>query len=323
MAESLEKGHRIERDSVETIADGIATRIVGEQTFEVISDRVDEVVTVSDSEIAVALTTLLERSKTLVEGAGAVALAASSSRSSTSGRRDVIVPALCGGNIDLNTLTNVVMRGLVETGRYLKIRTVLQDRPGARRARRGPVTRAGQHLRHRARPDRRDVAMSSAEVELDRRPAATTTSPNSSTRSPTRGMRSTCSSDCSARCTRRVQITPVGRLTGRIGSRAIVTQRDRFRPVPLHTAPPSQAQHWRCNDQNRCVCHHWHRCTVVLRSSFPDIPVTGGMDGSAPVRCAIDCDRAAAVRSRAVVLAVVLGFSPSSLGLPGSVASPG
>ncbi len=57
VAESLDKGHRIERDSVETIADGIATRTVGEQTFEVISDRVDEVVTVSDSEIAVALTT--------------------------------------------------------------------------------------------------------------------------------------------------------------------------------------------------------------------------------------------------------------------------
>ena len=168
VAESLEKGHRIERDSVETIADGIATRTVGERTFEVIRERVDEVVTVSDSEIAVALTTLLERSKTLAEGAGAVALAAVMEAKFDFEDDETIVPALCGGNIDLNMLTNVIMRGLVETGRYLKIRTVLQDRPGALEELVEVLSREQVNI-YGIEHDRtsRDVAMSSAEVELD------------------------------------------------------------------------------------------------------------------------------------------------------------
>ena len=168
VAESLAKGERVERDSVETIADGIATRTVGERTFEVIRERVDEVVTVSDSEIAVALTTLLERSKTLAEGAGAVALAAVIEGKFDYADDEVIVPALCGGNIDLNTLTNVIVRGLVETGRYLRIRTVLKDRPGALEELVG-VLSAQQVNIYAIEHDRtnRDVAMNDAEVELD------------------------------------------------------------------------------------------------------------------------------------------------------------
>jgi len=168
VAESLRKGQRVERDSVETIADGIATRTVGERTFEVIRERVDSVVTVSDSEIAVALTTLLERSKTLAEGAGAVALAAVVEEKFDYEDDEVVVPALCGGNIDLNTLTNVIVRGLVETGRYLRIRTVLKDRPGALEELVG-VLSAQQVNIYAIEHDRtnRDVAMNDAEVELD------------------------------------------------------------------------------------------------------------------------------------------------------------
>ncbi|MBV0925495.1 threonine ammonia-lyase [Halomicroarcula limicola] len=168
VAESLEKGHRIEREGVETIADGIATRTVGERTFAVIEERVDEVVTVSDPEIAVALTTLLERSKTLAEGAGAVALAAVTEEKFDYADDETIVPALCGGNIDLNTLTNVVMRGLVETGRYVKLRTVLKDRPGALEEL-VEVLSAQQTNIYGIEHDRtnRDVAMNDAEVELD------------------------------------------------------------------------------------------------------------------------------------------------------------
>ncbi|WP_262178928.1 threonine ammonia-lyase [Haloarcula laminariae] len=168
VAESLEKGHRIERDSVETIADGIATRTVGEHTFEVIQERVDEVVTVTDSEIAVALTTLLERSKTLAEGAGAVALAAVTEEKFDYADDEVIVPALCGGNIDLNTLTNVIVRGLVETGRYLRVKTVLKDRPGALEELVGVLSDQQVNI-YAIEHDRtnRDVAMNDAEVELD------------------------------------------------------------------------------------------------------------------------------------------------------------
>ncbi|WP_435180728.1 threonine ammonia-lyase [Halorussus sp. AFM4] len=167
-AESLRKGEVHTLDAVDTIADGIATRSVGGKPFEVIEERVDEVVTVSDSEIAVAVTHLLERAKTLVEGAGAVPLAALLSGAIEYEADEVIVPVLSGGNIDMNTLTTVIMRGLVETGRYVKLRTVLKDRPGALddlidiiSARRANIYGI-QHDR-----TSRDIAMNAAEVELD------------------------------------------------------------------------------------------------------------------------------------------------------------
>jgi len=168
LPESLQSGEIYERDSVNTIADGIATRKVGERPFAVIKDRVDEVVTVSDEEIAVALTYLLERSKTLVEGAGAAPMAALLFEAFDYGAGETIVPALCGGNIDINQLTTVLVRGLVETGRYLKIRTVLRDRPGALEelveiiaAERANIY-AVQHDR-----TSRDVAMNEADIEID------------------------------------------------------------------------------------------------------------------------------------------------------------
>jgi threonine dehydratase len=130
-AQSLQKGRRVEIAEADTIADGIAVRQVGERTFTVIQERVDEIVTVSDSAIATTLIDLLERSKTLVEGAGAVALAAVLEGAFDYADDEVIVPALCGGNIDLNVLRTVITRGLVEDGRYLKLKTVLKDRPGA------------------------------------------------------------------------------------------------------------------------------------------------------------------------------------------------
>ena len=167
-ARSLEKGELAELDRVETIADGVATRSTGENTFEVIDERVDEVVTVPDAEIAMAITHLLERSKTLVEGAGAIPLAALLSGAFDYEEDEVIVPVLSGGNIDLNTLTTVIVRGLVATGRYVKIRTVLQDRPGALEelveiisAHRANIY-AIQHDR-----TSRNVGMGDAEVELD------------------------------------------------------------------------------------------------------------------------------------------------------------
>ncbi|MEF8777148.1 MAG: threonine ammonia-lyase [Haloarculaceae archaeon] len=165
---SLAAGERVELDAVETIADGIATRTVGESTFEVIRERVDEVVTVSDDEIAVALAMLLERAKTLVEGAGAVPLAALLEGAFDYEAGETIVPVLSGGNIDLNTLTTVIVRGLAATGRYLRIRTVLHDRPGALEEFVTIVADAGANI-YAIQHDRtsRDVAMNDAEIEVD------------------------------------------------------------------------------------------------------------------------------------------------------------
>jgi threonine dehydratase len=168
VADSLRKGERVTLDSVDTIADGIATRSTGEKTFAVIRERVDEVVTVSDPEIATALVSLLERSKTLVEGAGAVAVAALVAGKFDYEPGEVVVPACCGGNIDLNVLQTVITRGLVERGRFLRIRTVLKDRPGALEhlieviAENRANIFAIQHDRAS-----KDVALNAADVELD------------------------------------------------------------------------------------------------------------------------------------------------------------
>jgi threonine dehydratase len=167
-AESLERGEIVERESVDTIADGIATRKIGERPFEVIEARVDEIVTVSDPEIANALTSLLERSKTLVEGAGAVPLAAVVEERFDYADGETIVPALCGGNIDLNVLTTVITRGLVERGRFLRIKTVLKDRPGALEELVELLVEHRTNI-HAIEHDRasKDIAMNAAEVELD------------------------------------------------------------------------------------------------------------------------------------------------------------
>ncbi|GAB3668446.1 threonine ammonia-lyase [Halopiger thermotolerans] len=167
-AASLQKGERVSLEGVETIADGIATRSIGERPFEHIQEYVDEVVTVSDPEIAVTITYLLERSKTLVEGAGAVPLAAVLFEKFDYADDETIVPVLSGGNIDLNTLTNVIVRGLVETGRYLKIRTVLTDQPGALEELLEIFTdhRANIYAIHHDRTSR-EVEMSDTEVEIE------------------------------------------------------------------------------------------------------------------------------------------------------------
>ncbi|MYL17937.1 threonine ammonia-lyase [Halorubrum terrestre] len=167
-AKSLEAGEVTEIDSVDTIADGIATRSVGEGTLEVMAEYVDEVVTVDDREIALALTLLLERSKTLVEGAGAVALAAVLSEAFEYDDGETIVAALCGGNIDLNRLGTVIRRGLVQMGRYLKITIDLKDRPGELERVSSIVARTGANV-YAVHHDRtsRDVAVNAAELELE------------------------------------------------------------------------------------------------------------------------------------------------------------
>jgi threonine dehydratase len=168
MARSLRKGERVELDEVDTIADGIAVGHPGSLTFEVVRERVDELVTVSDAAIARTVVDLLERSKTLVEGAGAVALAAVVEEAFDYEEGEVIVPALCGGNIDLNVLRNVITRGLVEDGRYLKLKTTLKDRPGALEGLIEIVADARANI-YGIRHERTslDMSLGGVEVELD------------------------------------------------------------------------------------------------------------------------------------------------------------
>jgi len=113
-----------------TIADGIAVRRVGVHTLELARRYVDAVVTVSEEEIANAILLLLEIEKTVVEGAGAVPLAALANRRvSLEGRTVALV--ISGGNIDVNLIARVIERGLVKDGRLVRLRVRLRDRPGA------------------------------------------------------------------------------------------------------------------------------------------------------------------------------------------------
>jgi len=111
-----------------TIADGIAVKRTGELTREILDDLLDDRVTVTDEEISEAITLLLERSKLVVEGAGAVGVAAL--LTGKVGGSGPVCPVLSGGNIDPTLLISVMRHALTAAGRYLVIRSRLPDRPG-------------------------------------------------------------------------------------------------------------------------------------------------------------------------------------------------
>jgi threonine dehydratase len=113
----------------ETIADGIAVKIPSDFTMPLLEDLLDDIVHVTDEEISEAIVLLLERAKLVVEGAGAVGVAALlAGRAGGSGTG---VPILSGGNIDATMLISVMRHGLTAAGRYLVVRTQLSDRPGS------------------------------------------------------------------------------------------------------------------------------------------------------------------------------------------------
>ncbi len=114
----------------DTLAEGIAVKVPGAFTSEVIKDLVDEIVLVSESDLETAVSLLLQIEKTVVEGAGAAGLAAvMANRDKFVGKNIGIV--LCGGNIDTRLLANVLLRDLARSGRLARLRITLQDRPGA------------------------------------------------------------------------------------------------------------------------------------------------------------------------------------------------
>ena len=129
MVASLEAGRPTELASVRTIADGIALKSPSALTFAHVQALVDDVVTVTDEEIGRAFILLLERAKAVVEPSGAVGLAALlAGRIPGSGPVAVV---LSGGNVDSLMLTRLVEHGLSAAGRYLRLRVVVPDRPGA------------------------------------------------------------------------------------------------------------------------------------------------------------------------------------------------
>jgi threonine dehydratase len=130
MKAAIEQNKLVTLPANKTIADGIAVRCAGAVTFPLVRKYVDEIVTVDDEEIANAILLLLEKEKTLTEGAGAVAVAAVLNRKVAGAGKNVGV-LISGGNIDVTLLSRIIERGLVKDGRLLRIRIHLPDHPGA------------------------------------------------------------------------------------------------------------------------------------------------------------------------------------------------
>ena len=130
IANSFMKENVVESEMVRTIADGIAVKKPGELTHKYISEYVDQIVTVTDDEIAETLLLLLERSKQVIEPAGAVSLSAV-----LNNKIDVkdkkVACILSGGNIDVSFIHRVIQKGLVKRGRQMKFNTILPDVPGS------------------------------------------------------------------------------------------------------------------------------------------------------------------------------------------------
>ena len=129
MKRSLEAGEAITLDSVRTFADGIAVKHPGDITLDMVRKYVDEVITVSEDEIAAAILALMEKQKLVAEGAGAVTVAAA-----MFGKLPIAGKKVCclisGGNIDVNILSRVITRGLQREGRNCLLTIALDDKPG-------------------------------------------------------------------------------------------------------------------------------------------------------------------------------------------------
>ncbi len=130
MLQAVEAGKPVTLEAANTVADGIAVKRAGDLTLQHVQRYVDEIVTVSEEEIASAILYLLEREKTVVEGAGAVGVAALMQHKirGLDGKR--VVTVVSGGNIDVNLVARVIERGLVKDGRLVRISVALQDKPG-------------------------------------------------------------------------------------------------------------------------------------------------------------------------------------------------
>ncbi len=128
---SREAGRIVEVETQETLADGIAVKALGEVTFPLVERYVDDIVVVGEEEIARAILLLLEREKSVVEGAGAASLAALLTGRVAVSPDEAVVALLCGGNIDVNILSRIIDRGMVDDGRMARLVFTVRDRPGS------------------------------------------------------------------------------------------------------------------------------------------------------------------------------------------------
>lgn len=130
MIHSVRQGKAIQLESADTFADGIALKQASERMRELLAPRIDEWVEVDEDLIAASVLSLLEKSKTLVEGSGAIVLGALSKvKHQLQGKKVALI--VSGGNIDVNLLSRIIDVGLIQAGRRVRVNVLIQDRPGA------------------------------------------------------------------------------------------------------------------------------------------------------------------------------------------------
>jgi threonine dehydratase len=130
MKKSVEAGEVVEVEATDTIADGIAVKHPGKVTMPIIREFVDDIVEVTEEEIARAIFFAVQNNRLVVEGAGAAGLAALLAKKIKFNSGDNVCAVLCGGNIDPNLLTRVLEQVLVRQGRYIMLKLLVPDRPG-------------------------------------------------------------------------------------------------------------------------------------------------------------------------------------------------
>jgi len=166
---SRRQGTIVTLTAAHSLADGIVLKQVGRLTFPIIERLVDEIVTVEEEEIAHAIVCLMEKAKLVVEGAGAVGLAALLYGHPGLARGKTVV-VLSGGNIDVQTISRVVERGMLAEGRFLKVRVELDDTPGALAGLASLVAELGAnifHVSHDRRATRLPLGRAEVHLELE------------------------------------------------------------------------------------------------------------------------------------------------------------
>ena len=130
MTSSIRKKRLVRSTGASVIAEGISVKSPGDITFDICSKYLDDIVTVSENMIAAAILEYIEKAKIVVEGAGAVALAAIMSRNvDFKNKRNVLI--VSGGNIDINMISRIINKGMATSGRFLRISLSLRDTPGS------------------------------------------------------------------------------------------------------------------------------------------------------------------------------------------------
>lgn len=149
MVDSLNKGKIVTTSKAETFADGIRVKVANPDMFKILQEVVDESLTVDDHKIALAVLQLMEKTRVIAEGAGALPLAALDELHRQNPKRfkgKKVVLVICGGNIDVNLLERIIDRGLLESHRKVRLSVPIADRPGTLHLLTGIIKETGANI---------------------------------------------------------------------------------------------------------------------------------------------------------------------------------